>query len=136
MEGEGAERRADHEGPQRALGRDGRDGGDDVGAVPGRAGDGCAGAAEVGDGLLAQSNQQDQGDRVGDDRDGGHLAGATGGPGRLEETEEVDPEQLGRLVSPGTEDDVAVLAGEDREGPDLCATDLVRQRRTEGELRG
>ena len=59
-----------------------------------------------------------------------------GGAGRLEEAEEVDAEQLGRLVGAGTEDDVAVLAREDREGPDLGATDLVRQRRAEGELRG
>ena len=68
-------------------------------------------------------------DRVGHDGDRGHLTGATGRAGGLEESEEVDPEELGRLVGAGTEDDVAVLAREDRQGPHLGAADLVRQRR-------
>ena len=65
--------------------------------------------------------------------DRGDLTRAARGPGGLEGRQEVDTEDLGRLVGAGAEQH-PVRVGEDREGPHLGPTDLVRQRGAEGEL--
>ena len=109
MEPERAQHRAHHEGTEALVGRDRRERRHDVAAVLGGAGQRSAGTTEVGRGGLADTDEQHQawplGSPVGrvsggatGDRDRGQLAGATGGPRRLERGEEIDAEGVTGLV--------------------------------------
>ncbi len=126
MEAERAEHRTDHDTGQAAVRGDRGQGRDHAGTVLRGAGQGGAGASEVGDGLLADPHEEDQAHVLAGHRDGGDLTGPAGGAHRIEGREQVDAEGVGRLVGTGTEEWRAAFAREDREGPHLGTADLVR----------
>ena len=107
-ERERAQHRAHDERLEPGLRRQRRDRGRDRGPVPGGAGQGGAGAAEVLRALLADPHEQDDAQGVvaggaGGHRQGGHLAGSSGGPGEVQQGQEVGAERVGDLGGPGSE---------------------------------